>query len=71
MTEVYYGPFDPLSGDRPPRVVAPKDPYHESYPGAWDRKFDRAPIVKPESVGEVEQPRGRERLSAPQVGCQW
>lgn len=71
MTEVYQGPFDPLYGDRPPRVVAPKDPYHEPYPGAWDRKLDRAPTVKlQEATSKTEQPRGRERLNPPQVGCQ-
>lgn len=33
MTELYHGPWDPITGDRPKRKV-PDDPYHPRYPDA-------------------------------------
>lgn len=34
-------------GDRSKEPVGPKDPYHEPYPGYWDKKADnKADIVR-------------------------
>ncbi len=34
MTEIYHGPWDPITGDRPKSVK--DDPYHPRYPAATE-----------------------------------
>ena len=45
MTETYYGPWDPVTGDRPEKVQ--EDPYHPRYPDVGDY-----PNTKAEGLGE-------------------
>lgn len=51
MTELYHGPWDPVTGDRPGKVK--DDPYHPVYPAATEimvRAGNSRPVVRVEQT---------------------